>query len=118
MNRINGILSASPEKRYKNFISTIVDREEVWVLSSTEGYVTSEIEGKIHLLVWPEKAFANKFAKNDVVTSIEVHDFCNRCEEAIYSNISFLVFYNGENAYCVDGQKMLNDIQFELSLVE
>lgn len=27
-----GILNASPEKRYKNFISTVADYEEVWLL--------------------------------------------------------------------------------------
>lgn len=118
MNRIEGLLSAPPEKRYKSFISTVVDKEAVWVLSNENGYATYEIENKIHLFVWPEKIFAQKFAENDIVTSIEIHDFCDRCEEVKYSNLSFLVFYNGENAYCVDAEKLLNDIQCELSLVE
>lgn len=116
--RIEGILSAPPEKRYKNFISTVVDKEEIWVLSNEDGYATYEIDNKIHLLVWPEKIFAQKFAENETAESIEVHDFCDRCEEAKRSNLLFLVFYNGKSAFCVDAEKMLNDIQYGLSLVE
>lgn len=118
MKRFEGLLSASPEKRYKNFISTVVDREEVWILSNGNGYATYDDENYTNLLIWSEKQFAEMFADGDNAVSIEIHDFCQRCKEMLNNNIGFLVFYNGQDAYWADTNKILNDIQEELSLVE
>lgn len=118
MNKIDGLLSASPEKRYKNFISTVVDHEEVWLLSNEDGYATYDDENYTNLLVWAEKQFAEMFADRDTAVSIEIHDFCELCKEMHDDNIGFLVFYNGKDAYWVDANKILCDIQEELSLVE
>ena len=118
MKRFEGLLSASPEKRYRNFISTVVDREEVWLLSNKHGYATYDDENYTNLLVWSEKAFAEMYADGDTAVSIEIHDFCQRCEELTDEKIGFLVFYNGKDAYWTNANKILNDIQEELSLVE
>ena len=118
MNRIEGLLSASPEKRYRNFIGTVVDREEVWLLSSEDGYATYDDENYTNLLVWSEKQFAEMFADGDNAIPIGIHDFCERCKEMLDDNIGFLVFYNGKDAYWADANRILNDIQEELSLVE
>ena len=118
MNKLSGLLSATPEKRYKHFISTVVDREKVWLLSSKNGYTTYDDENYTNLLVWSEKQFAEMFANGDNAVSIEIHDFCHRCEEMLNDNIGFLVFYNGQDAYWVDVNKIISDIQEELSLVE
>jgi len=38
--QFRGLMQSTPEKRYKSFLTTVADREEVWLLSSKEGYAT------------------------------------------------------------------------------
>lgn len=64
MNKFFGILNASPEKRYINFISTITDLGEVWLFSNNTGYLTIDDESYINLLVWPTKDFALYYNTN------------------------------------------------------
>lgn len=120
MNEYLGILSAPPEKRYKNFISTVVDREAVWLLASDDGYATYDDAGAIYLLVWPREEFAIQFQQiGDIPTAVEIHDFCDRCKELFaLSNVNFMVFPNEENAYVVDAKKIYLDILEELERVE
>lgn len=113
-----GILSASPKKRYKNFVSTVADFEYVWLLESPgEGYGTVDIDDTMYLLVWPKKEFAEAFADGCSVTSIEVHDFCERCEQ-IEDHVKFMVFPNGKNTCIVDAETLLDDILEKLAELE
>ena len=86
MNELYGVMNASPEKRYKNFISRVADNEEVWVLDNGEGYATLVQIDYISLIVYPSKEAAEFFSEGDEVMSIEVHDFVNNCEETIGLN--------------------------------
>ena len=102
--QLQGLMKASPEKRYKSFLTTVVDLEEVWLLSSEEGYATFDADGFIHLLIWPRKEFAELFKGNDEeVISMEIHEF---------------VFPTNDNSYVVDAEKLMDDINACLEEVE
>lgn len=118
--RFFGILNASAKKRYRNFISTVADKEEVWLLENGEGYATFDDEEKIYLLVWPEQEFAKWFSKEDEnAVSIEVHEFCRRClEMKDDSKIQFMVFPTEKDSWVVDTESILANILEELNRVE
>ena len=116
--QLQGMMSASPEKRYKSFLTTVADLEEVWLLSSKDGYATFDADGYINLLVWPRKEFAELFKNNDEeVVSMEVHEFVEQCEN-VEENIRFMVFPTYDNSYVVDSEKFINDINLHLDEVE
>ena len=116
--QLQGLMKASPEKRYKSFLTTVVDREEVWLLSSEEGYATFDADGFIHLLIWPRKEFAELFKGNDEeVISMEIHEFVEQCK-TVEENIRFMVFPTNDNSYVVDAEKLMDDINACLEEVE
>lgn len=118
MNKFDGILKASPEKRYKNFIATVADREEVWMLSNDDGYASID-DDYINLFVFPEKEYAEVFCDGEIPVSINIHDFCDRCSELDpKSKVRFMVSPNGTNAFVVDVEKMFNDITEALDRIE
>ena len=119
MKRFLGISNASPAKRYKHFVSHVADWESVWLLSGKDGFLTIDIDDHIHLLVWPSKEFALAFDPDETPVEIEVHDFCKRCEEMLHQeDIRFMVFPTEKNTYVVETEELLEDILYELSLVE
>ena len=119
MKRFLGIWNASAEKRYKHFKTYVADRGSVWMLSNEEGFTTMDFDGYIHLLVWPSREFAVEFDKEDTPVEIEVHDFCQRCEEIVgQKEIRFMVFPNHEDCYIVETDELLEDILEELELIE
>ena len=115
---LNGLLNTSPKKRYKSFLSTIADLEEVWLLFSNEGYATFDADNYIHLLIWPRKEFTEMFKDDDEeVVSIEVHKFIEQCE-TLEENIRFMVFPTDKDSYVVTAEKLINDINEALEEVE
>lgn len=112
------LLNTDPEKRYKNFISTVADRGEIWMLSSNYGF-TSFDDDFINLLVWPLKEYSEMYQKDDFPVSIEIHNFCDRLNDILNSNrIRFMVFPNDDNAFVVEPTKLLYDITSELNKIE
>lgn len=88
------------------------------MLSSEEGYATVDIENHIHLMVWPHKEFAEAFRENDEeVVSMEIHEFVEKCE-TLAENMRFMVFPTDKNAYIVDAEKLIDDINACLEEVE
>ena len=115
---LNGLLNTSPEKRYKSFLTTVADLEEVWLLSSDEGYATFDEDNYIHLLIWPRKEFAEMFKEDDEkVISIEVHKFIEQCE-AVDENVRFMVFPTDKDSYVVTTENLINDINDYLDEIE
>ena len=116
--QLQGMMSATPEKRYKSFLTTVADLEKVWLLASEDGYATFDADGYIHLLVWPRKEFAELFkGNNEEVISIDVHEFVEQCE-TVEENIRFMVFPTNDNSYVVDSEKIISDINLHLDEVE
>lgn len=120
MNRILGVLNAIPEKRYKNFISTVVDREKVWLLDDGEGYATFEQEDEMYLLVWQERKMAEMFAsKSEQAVYIEIHEFCRLCESNIDNRkLKFIVCPNEKDSCIATVEGLLSDITRELNRIE
>lgn len=115
---LNGLLNTSPEKRYKSFLTTVADLEEVWLLSSDEGYATFYADNYIHLLIWPRKEFAEMFKEDDEkVISIEVHKFIEQCE-AVDENVRFMVFPTDKDSYVITAENLINDINDYLDEIE
>ena len=119
--RFEGLWNATAEKRYNHFITYAVDYESTWLLASEDGFATIDVDGYIHLLVWPSKEFAEAYNKEDTPVEMDIHEFCERCEEMmndenmryISSFISFcfrcfaefffdVLFYVIYNIYSVD----------------
>lgn len=115
---IEGLIKSSPEKRYRNFLNTVTDLEEVWLLCSEEGYATYDMDGIIHVLIWPRKEFCECFRSIDEkVVSIEIHDFLKYCKE-IDNNIHFMVFPTNNDTYIVTLDQLYVDIMEHLDEIE
>ena len=115
---IEGLKNASPEKRYKSFLNTVADRGEVWFLASDDGVVTYDFDGFINLPVWPGKEFCfGSETGDDTAVSMEVHEFLEHCR-SLNENIRLMVFPTEENAYIVDSEQLVYDIQESLDEVE
>lgn len=114
------IMNAIPEKRYKNFITTVADKCYAWLLRTDVGYATFDNNNFINILVWPQKEYAQLIASdNEVVEGIEVHDFIQRCREMSGNeNIRFMVFPTKIDSYIVTVEKLLEDIEYQLGLIE
>ena len=117
---MRGLMAASAEKRYKNFLSTAADSEEVWMLASEDGYASFDTDdGKICLLVWPERCFAEWFADGDEPELVEVHDFCDRCREVEDDDaILFAVFPTEGDSFVVTPSELLSDLEEALAELE
>lgn len=114
----NGLIKASPEKRYKNFLNTVADLEEVWLLYSEDGYVTIDFDGFIHILLWPQKEFCECFmSENEKPLSIETHEFLEKCKD-LDSTIRFMVFPTDINSYVVTAKQLYSDITEHLEEIE
>ena len=115
---IQGLLNASPEKRYKSFLTTAADLAEVWLLSSEEGYATFDADGYIHLLIWPRREFAVLLqSAEEEPVSMEIHDFIEECQH-LDSHFRFMVFPTQNDAYVVTTKQLCEDLADHLEEVE
>lgn len=115
---MEGLINSSPEKRYKSFLNTVADLEEVWLLSSKEGYATFDENDYINVLVWPRKEFCELFMSSDEkAVSIEIHKFLENCKK-MEDNIRFMVFPNNFDSYVVTVEQLCLDIQEHLDELE
>ena len=107
MNKFYGVWNASPEKRYRNFISTVADTQRVW-LSKNE-----------MLSVWPEESYALHKTASEKIVCVEVHDFCNTLESLSYdSSHSICVFPTDKSYIEKHPDELLRDILDELERIE
>ena len=117
--RFEGLWNASAEKRYKHFITYTADNESAWLLASEEGYATVEADGYIHLMVWPSKEFAEACSQGDTPVEIEIHEFCERCEDMLEEEaVRFMVFPTDKDSMIVCAETLLNDLTEELERLE
>lgn len=121
--KLDGILNSTTAKRYKNFITTIADTEEVWLLRSSRGYATMDADGYINLLVFPDKEFAEWYRdcyfKKDQLECLDVNTFLERCNDLLsQEEVRFLVSPNDSNGYIVAADKIIDDLTEELDRVE
>ena len=114
-----GLWNTTVEKRYKHFVTYTVDWESVWLLGNDDGFATIDVDGYIHLLVWPAKEFAVAYSEEDTPIEMDIHEFCERCEDMIgEENIRFMVFPTDKDAWVISTKDLLNDLTEELERVE
>ena len=115
---VEGLLSAPPEKRYKSFLNTVTDLEEIWFISGKSGYSSIDIDGYIHILVFPRKEFCEILMSDDERPySMEVHDFLGKFHSSD-ENIRFMVFPTKENSCIVTSHQLCEDIAAYLEEIE
>lgn len=108
MNRFDGILNANPQKRYKNFITTVADREDVWINMGAMW------------CVWPSEEFASLLFPASKLLCIDVHIFCeNYLSKADEMSVEINVFPTKANSgIIVSPQKLKEDLISELDRIE
>lgn len=117
--RILGIINAPSNKRYKNFINTVVDFEEVWLLDGGDGYCTFDVGTEVNIIVYPTKEIASFFCEGATPIAIEIHEFCEECKKLINEeNIGFAVFPNNSNAVKVSAETLYEDLLAALEEIE
>ena len=115
---LKGIQKAPPEKRYKSFLNTVTDLEQVWFLNSEDGYVTYEINGTVYLLIWPRKEFCSCFIEADELPeAMDIHEFLLNCHGPD-APTHFMVFPTSIDCYIVTTEELCADIENYLSEVE
>ena len=114
-----GLIKASPEKRYKSFLNTVADEGEIWFLASEEGNATIEIDGTIYLLVWPREEFCSSmiYDEDEKAVFMDIYEFLEECRH-IDENIEFMVFSTEEDTYVVTRERLIIDILEHLEEVE
>ena len=113
MNRFEGLMKAHPKKRYKSFVTSVADCEEVWTDAS---FSEAETTVEEMISVWPEKEFAQAACTQREAVMIEVHDFCRILQNN--PHVVVRVFPNGIDYFDTDAEKLLLDIESELELIE
>lgn len=114
---IKGLLGAAPEKRYKSFLNTVTDLEEVFVglAIDKQVFVTND-EGLT--LLWPYKEFCElMLSSNQIPKAIEIHDFLEYCR-SLEDSAMFSIFPTNENSYIVSAKQLILDIQEHLDELE
>lgn len=106
MNKFEGVWNASAQKRYKNFVTTTADTEEVWFCEGSK------------FSVWPEQEYARKLFPTEEIECMDVHDFCGSVLEKFPANECIYVFPNDRDAFAAEPEKLLFDIQNELDRIE
>ena len=115
---IEGIMKAAPEKRYRSFLNTVADLEEVWFLSSVDGFATFDENEFIYVLIWPRKEFCKSFITGDEEpSSMEIHEFLKKCEN-LEKNVQFMVFPTDADSYVVTAKRLCLDIMECLDEIE
>ena len=113
MNKFEGLMNAHPRKRYKSFVNTVADTEQVWLDCDPSQLVLTE---QCPISVWPEEMFASAVCSDKAVFSIEVHEFCELMMAC--PNRSIRVFPNGTDYVDTTADALLADIEEELDLLE
>ena len=114
---INSLLSSSPEKRYKSFLNTVADWEEVFVGITPDGN-SFATDDKGCILLWSHKEICELMVSSHHIPKvIEVHDFLKYCE-SIGDATMFSVFPTTENSNIVSAKQLVLDINEHLDEVE
>lgn len=114
MDNISKVLNSSAENRYKDFINTIIERQEVWFLEFEDAYTMfKNDDGGVDLLVWQDKKMAEEYAvEGEVAVSISFEEFLDQCSSYVGSSEVMLMVCPSEDkdVVIVNMEQMLNDI--------
>lgn len=114
---ISGLLKSTPEKRYKSFLTTVADREEVFVGVTPHKDVFAT-DDKGFMLLWAHQEICElMISTNQIPRAIEIHDFLEYCG-SIGNSTTFSVFPTNENSYIISAKQLILDINEYLDQVE
>lgn len=120
--KLQNLISLDAKERYEYFIREVVQSQEVWTLSTSEGYVVFKDKEEDEIFpIWPHKELAEKCAfeefKNMGATAqnISFKPFLERCiPDMVKERVLFGVFYNDKrNGIAIEGEKLLNELNSE-----
>lgn len=115
---IEGIMKAPPEKRYKSFLNTVADLEEVWFLSSKDGFATFDANDVKYVLIWPREEFCKYLiSEGEKPSSMEIHEFLKKCVN-LKASVRFMVFPTKLDSFVTTAEKLCMDIRACLDEVE
>lgn len=113
-----GLRNAPAAKRYKSFLNSVVDQEEVWLLQAEDGYATVDLDDTIYLMVWPAQEFCAFIQEEgEFPVAIEIHDFLEKCRD-VDQSIKIMVFPTEKDSYIVTANQLCIDIEEYLAEVE
>lgn len=110
---------AKHQARYENFIHTVADTEEVWMIGNENGELLCEKDSQPCICVWPEEYFAERYLSenltevNCAVFLVDLDLFMDQlC--MLPEDTCFLVFPTGDNDTMTDAGTLSCDLQEEL----
>lgn len=115
------VMKLEPDDQLEYFVQEVVDQGMVWVLADDEGDILA-IEGdgsRAEIPVWPSREFVEEIRTGELenyeAVNIEVDEFVrNILPEIIKNHEELLLFYDGENAICVDKRSFMENLKFEI----
>jgi len=114
MDNISRISSLSAEKRYDNFVATIIETQTVWFLEYEDAFTMfKNDDGGVDLLVWQDKKLAEQYAvEGEKPVSMTFDDFIEQCNGYLGSSEVMLMVcpVGDEDVLIVNMEQMLTDI--------
>lgn len=102
-----GLLKAAPQKRYRHFVTTAADREQVWLYKGEPW------------CVWAEWEFAAHMVSKEKMAQVDVHDFCEELLlEVEAQEMPISVFPNGTDSQIVSAGELREALLEELDRIE
>lgn len=112
-------------KRYRNFIHTAADRNEVWMLGSPDGELQVEGAAGFGVCIWPRREFAERFlcetniSESCVAFVVEAERFAEHlCSLSEREGCYVAVFPTPQNLCMTAAKDVLRDLTGELELYE
>lgn len=121
-NKIDEILARKPESRYKYFIRTVAELEEVWGMADDEGWMMLEddLDNTDVLPVFPHREFAElfyeqgEFGEAYKVEPLDLYEFMEWLEDMAEQKIKVGVFPTPDFECAVmTPEKVMADLQTE-----
>ncbi|CAO5682433.1 MAG: hypothetical protein HEEMFOPI_01672 [Holosporales bacterium] len=122
--KIVGILNSSKDKKYKYFLSKVVDQAYLWGLYKDGWAMASDEVGNKILPLWPENEFAQICVEKEwidyIPEKIDIYEFIEKyIDELFHNDIQISIFYTPEDIGIVCNHEFLKkDLKLELSRIE
>ena len=111
------LLNCTPEKRYRSFLSSVADGNDIWYLFGREGgFMHFDDDGYINVPLWAYSEFSDYFKTlmgeecDALPHKVSVSEFFTKCE-ALDEYIRFIVFPTAKNAYTVSSKQLCEDLR-------
>ena len=122
--KINNVLNLESKDRYGYLLRKVADFETIYLISDqNDGFVMIGSNDTNTLPVWPEKAFADLFLKDEwekyKVVEFKIDEFIEWLDELKNQNVKIAGFPNLDlNTVHVSAEDMKNHLLFEISQYE